>query len=261
MLSKMMIEIDMFDMERYSSCLIKEIHKQTLSCCLEVKLVPGLTLESSCGKMIVVSLNDDLPCLGSKSIVRVQWKESVITSISLDLVRITTNHQLVNRFIERNQLPHILLHGPAGTGKTTAALAIANKLFSGERVASKRCDPAFVLELNASDDRGIDTIREQIKTFASTRSFFPSEDLQAKYFPLSFSRFKLVILDEVDAMTLTAQNALRRSNLIPLFYSHGKICQERQIYFDMQLCVLSDTCCTVSVHKISIWSHSSRLYS
>ena len=97
----------------------------------------------------------------------------------------------MNRFIERNQLPHILLHGPAGTGKTTAALAIANKLFSRERVASKRCDPAFVLELNASDDRGIDTIREQIKTFASTRSFFPSEDLQAKYFLFSFLQIQV----------------------------------------------------------------------
>lgn len=92
----------------------------------------------------------------------------------------------MNRFIERNQLPHILLHGPAGTGKTTTALAIANKLFSREKTASKRCDPAFVLELNASDDRGIDTIREQIKTFASTRSFFPSEDLLTRYFYIFF---------------------------------------------------------------------------
>lgn len=59
----------------------------------------------------------------------------------------------------------------------------------------------MVLELNASDDRGINIVREQILTFASTRTMFASN-----------STFKLIILDEADAMTNDAQNALRRGN-------------------------------------------------
>lgn len=58
------------------------------------------------------------------------------------------------------------------------------------------------MELNASDDRGIDVVREQIKNFASTRQIFSSS-------------FKLIILDEADAMTVVAQNALRRSESCP----------------------------------------------
>lgn len=67
----------------------------------------------------------------------------------------------------------------------------------------------MILELNASDDRGIDVVREQIKTFASTRQIFrfrPTLHIQLT----NSSAFKLIILDEADAMTLQAQNALRR---------------------------------------------------
>lgn len=81
----------------------------------------------------------------------------------------------------------------AGTGKTTTILACARKLYAGKQFTS------MVLELNASDDRGIGIVREQILTFASTRTVFASD-----------SSFKLIILDEADAMTNDAQNALRR---------------------------------------------------
>ncbi|KAH6561915.1 hypothetical protein BASA60_002674 [Batrachochytrium salamandrivorans] len=94
------------------------------------------------------------------------------------------------RFIDENKLPHLLLYGPPGTGKTSTILACARRLY-GEKFRS------MILELNASDDRGIDVVREQIKNFASTRKLFSSG-------------FKLIILDEADAMTQTAQNALRR---------------------------------------------------
>lgn len=80
-------------------------------------------------------------------------------------------------------IPHMLFYGPPGTGKTTAVRAMSNHL-----------PRSSVLELNASDERGIKTVRETIKEFASTYS----------------KTMKLVILDEADMMSRDAQNALRR---------------------------------------------------
>jgi replication factor C subunit 3/5 len=71
----------------------------------------------------------------------------------------------------------------------------------------------MVLELNASDDRGIDVVREQIKTFASTKQIFsmgPSAASNGSSATSSMAQYKLIILDEADAMTSTAQMALRR---------------------------------------------------
>eukprot|EP01135_Chromosphaera_perkinsii_P009727 Nk52_evm1s1861 gene=Nk52_evmTU1s1861 len=96
----------------------------------------------------------------------------------------------ITRFIDENRLPHLLLYGPPGTGKTSTILACARKLY-GPKYKS------MILELNASDDRGINVVRDQIKDFASTRKMFSSG-------------FKLIILDEADAMTNAAQAALRR---------------------------------------------------
>ena len=59
------------------------------------------------------------------------------------------------------RLPHLLLYGPPGTGKTSTILALARKIYGNKNMRQ------MVLELNASDDRGIDVVREQIKTFAS----------------------------------------------------------------------------------------------
>lgn len=96
----------------------------------------------------------------------------------------------VRRFIEEGQLPHLLFYGPPGTGKTSTVVALAREIY-GKNYSN------MVLELNASDDRGIDVVRNQIKDFASTRQIFSKG-------------FKLIILDEADAMTNAAQNALRR---------------------------------------------------
>ena len=73
----------------------------------------------------------------------------------------------INRLIDAGKLPHLLLYGPPGTGKTSTVLACAHKLY-GKHFAS------MVLELNASDDRGIEVVREKIKEFASTRIMFSS---------------------------------------------------------------------------------------
>ncbi len=90
-----------------------------------------------------------------------------------------------------DSLPHLLFYGPPGTGKTSTILACAKMLYKPKEFNS------MVLELNASDDRGIATVRGQIMSFASTRTIFRSG-------------FKMIILDEADAMTNDAQNALRR---------------------------------------------------
>mmetsp|Transcript_23432 Transcript_23432/g.73495 ORF Transcript_23432/g.73495 Transcript_23432/m.73495 type:complete len:345 (-) Transcript_23432:156-1190(-) len=97
---------------------------------------------------------------------------------------------ILNRLISSNKLPHLLFYGPPGTGKTSTILACAKRLY-GEKYGS------MTLELNASDDRGIDVVRERIKEFAATRRLFSTG-------------VKLVILDEADAMTNDAQFALRR---------------------------------------------------
>jgi len=96
----------------------------------------------------------------------------------------------LNRFVDSNKLPHLLLYGPPGTGKTSSILAMAKRIF-GPKYKS------MTLELNASDERGIDVVKQQIKDFAGTRTIFGTG-------------FKLIILDEADNMTSAAQFALRR---------------------------------------------------
>lgn len=99
---------------------------------------------------------------------------------------------IVNRFeayVKVRSMPHLLFAGPAGSGKTTAALCIARELFGD-------ISHDF-LELNASDERGIDVVRTKIKNFARTR-------------PIA-GDFKIIFLDEADALTPDAQNALRRT--------------------------------------------------
>ena len=95
-------------------------------------------------------------------------------------------------FVESKHLPHLLFAGKQGVGKTTAALCLANELFGRENRRSN------FLELNASDERGIDTIRIKIKDFARTR-------------PIGEVPFKIIYLDEADALTRDAQQALRRT--------------------------------------------------
>ncbi|KAK8970962.1 hypothetical protein KSP40_PGU009617 [Platanthera guangdongensis] len=99
----------------------------------------------------------------------------------------------IDRLTNENKLPHLLLYGPPGTGKTSTILALARKLYGSQY-------QNMILELNASDDRGIDVVRQQIQDFASARSLSFSTKLSVK----------LVLLDEADAMTKDAQFALRR---------------------------------------------------
>ncbi len=97
----------------------------------------------------------------------------------------------VKSMVKDKNLPHLLLVGPAGTGKTSLILVIAYELYK-ERWREN------ILELNASDSRGIDVIRSEVKNFAKTK-------------PIGGVPFKICILDEADALTKEAQQALRRT--------------------------------------------------
>lgn len=115
----------------------------------------------------------------------------------------------LKRLMEIGSMPHLLFYGPPGTGKTTTVKACATHLFGRERVR------ANTLELNASDDRGIDVVRNLIKEFCSTGSVFFTTTK-------GMTSFKLVILDEADHMSHDAQAALRR--VIEKYTRNARFC-------------------------------------
>lgn len=120
------------------------------------------------------------------------WVEKYRPTVLADIVG---NEAIISRLrvvAANGNMPHLLLAGPPGTGKTTTMLAIARATL-GSRFKDA------VLELNASDDRGIDTVRTKIKMFAAKKVTLPP------------GFHKIVILDEADSMTTGGQQALRRT--------------------------------------------------
>lgn len=97
----------------------------------------------------------------------------------------------IRAFVEQKNMPHVLFAGPAGVGKTTLALVVVKQLYKDSWHEN-------FLELNASDERGIDVIRVKVKEFARTKS-------------IGDVPFKIIYLDECDALTREAQQALRRT--------------------------------------------------
>ncbi|GMI10300.1 hypothetical protein TrRE_jg11793 [Triparma retinervis] len=123
--------------------------------------------------------------------VALPWVEKYRPSSLTDLVAHEEIISVLTKLIESDKLPHLLLYGPPGTGKTSTIIAMAKKMYGEKKYKG------MVLELNASDERGIDVVRNQIREFAGTRQLFSSGT-------------KLILLDECDAMTSDAQFALRR---------------------------------------------------
>lgn len=104
---------------------------------------------------------------------------------------------ILQNIIKNKLLPHLLLHGPAGTGKTSTALALAIELFGPDNYKNR------ILELNASDERGIGVVRTKITNFAKLAVGYADPNYPSP-------PFKIIILDEVDTMTMEAQSALRK---------------------------------------------------
>ena len=120
------------------------------------------------------------------------WTEKYRPQSLDDIVNQVETMSRFKTFVSEKNMPHLLLVGPAGIGKTTSILALARDLYG----PSYR---SFILELNASDERGIGVIRDKVKNFARTAAIAS---------PVSF---KILIMDEADHLTGDAQHALRRT--------------------------------------------------
>ena len=129
------------------------------------------------------------------------------------LDEIISQNNVVNvlkTFIQKKCLPHLLLYGPPGTGKTSTIVACAKELYG-------KYYPFMVMELNASDERGIEVVRNRIIQFSNTKSVFYGKDAEERK-----DIFKLVILDETDAMTNDAQAILRK--VVENYTSNTRFC-------------------------------------
>lgn len=135
----------------------------------------------------------------------IPWVEKYRPKHFNDIVLEKNNRIILENIIEYNYFPNILLYGPPGTGKTTTIINLIQTF--QEKYNQKSKD--LVIHLNASDDRGIDIIRNQIKQFVNSKTLFKKG-------------IKFVILDEVDYMTKNAQKALR--SLLQKYNKNVRFC-------------------------------------
>jgi replication factor C subunit 2/4 len=135
-------------------------------------------------------LNDNLP-----------WIEKYRPKTLLDISSQESTIQCLQNSIDSHNIPHLILYGPEGTGKTSTILAICRNLY-GDKYKD------YVLELNASDERGINVVRSKIKNFVQNKTALFN----------NLPCYKIIILDEADSLTKDAQSALRR-----MIEDHSKI--------------------------------------
>jgi len=128
------------------------------------------------------------------------WVEKYRPKSVDDLSHQTEVADSLRKAIKEKNLPHLIFYGPPGTGKTSAILACARQLYGSEYRSR-------VMELNASDERGIDVVRNKIKSFAQLAVGGGAASASGERPP----PYKLIILDEADSMTGDAQSALRRT--------------------------------------------------
>ncbi|KAI0022195.1 replication factor C subunit 2 [Xylariomycetidae sp. FL0641] len=133
---------------------------------------------------------------------RQPWVEKYRPKTLSDVTAQDHTVHVLQRTLQASNLPHMLFYGPPGTGKTSTILALAKELYGPEMMKSR------VLELNASDERGISIVREKVKDFARMQLTNPPPGYRTRY---PCPPFKIIVLDEADSMTQDAQSALRRT--------------------------------------------------
>ncbi|KAH8740712.1 replication factor C like AAA ATpase [Cryptosporidium ryanae] len=129
------------------------------------------------------------------------WVEKYRPKNVVDISHQVEVVKMLKHVLISGNMPHLLFYGPPGTGKTSAILALTRELFGPNEYRNR------ILELNASDERGINVVREKIKTW--TRQIVQTNknhEITGKQLP----SWKVVILDEAEMMTSEAQSALRR---------------------------------------------------
>lgn len=122
----------------------------------------------------------------------IPWIEKYRPTNFEEIVLESTNREIFKNILKNNYFPNLLFYGPPGTGKTTTIINLINEYQKKHNNNAK----GSIIHLNASDERGIDIIRNQIYSFVKARNFF-------------MDGLKFVILDEVDYMTKNAQQALK----------------------------------------------------
>lgn len=135
------------------------------------------------------------------------WIEKYRPTQLIDIISQDFIINMLKKCITSRNVPHLLMYGPSGIGKTSTIIACANDLYKEKKYT-------MTLELNASDDRGINVVRSKIKEFILNKNVFYDDDNK--------NLFKLVILDEVDAMTNDAQASLRK--IIEKYTLNARFC-------------------------------------
>ena len=122
----------------------------------------------------------------------IPWVEKYRPNNFDDIILDDNNNRIFSNILKKNYFPNLLFYGPPGTGKTTTII----NLIKAYQINNKQNSAGLLIHLNASDDRGIDVIRNQISVFVNSKTLFNSG-------------IKFVILDEVDYMTKNAQYAFK----------------------------------------------------